>query len=154
MMQSNRARAGVVVVAIAVVVVLFVVLGGGDDSDEGATTATTERSAVSGKGDAKVDKENAQPTKEDAGADVKEIVVKGGEPVGGVQKLVYGKGEEIRFRVRSDVAEEVHVHGYDISEDVKAGDTASFDFAADIDGVFEVELEHSVVQIAELRVNP
>ena len=82
------------------------------------------------------------------------IVVKGGEPVGGVQELEYGAGDEIRFRVRSDVADEVHVHGYDVMEDVKAGGTVSFDFPAEIEGIFEVELEERMEQIAELRVNP
>ena len=82
------------------------------------------------------------------------IVVRGGEPVGGIQELEYSAGEEVRFKVRSDVADEVHVHGYDVMEDVKAGGTVSFDFPAEIEGIFEVELEERAEQIAELRVNP
>ena len=82
------------------------------------------------------------------------IVVRGGEPVGGVQELEYSAGEEVRFKVRSDVADEIHVHGYDLMEDVKAGGTVSFDFPAEIEGIFEVELEERAEQIAELRVNP
>jgi len=82
------------------------------------------------------------------------IVVRDGKPVGGVQELEYGSGERVRFRVRSDVADEVHVHGYDLSEDVAAGGSVSFSFPADIEGIFEVELEERGEQIAELRVNP
>ena len=82
------------------------------------------------------------------------IVVRNGEPADGVVELEYKKGDQIRFRVRSDVAEEVHVHGYDIFKEVEAGGSVGFDFAAEIDGVFEVELEASAVQLAELRVNP
>ena len=37
---------------------------------------------------------------------------------------------------------------------MKAGGTVEFDFPADIEGVFEVELESSATQIAELTVNP
>ena len=82
------------------------------------------------------------------------IVVRNGEPVGGVRELEYDAGERVRFEVRSDVADEVHVHGYDLTKDVAAGGTVSFSFPADIEGIFEVELEGLTEQIAELRVNP
>jgi ABC-type glycerol-3-phosphate transport system substrate-binding protein len=82
------------------------------------------------------------------------IIVRDGEPVGGVRELEYGAGDQIEFTVRSDVADEIHVHGYDLSKDVKAGGSVSFSFPAEIEGIFEVELEERGVQIAELRVNP
>ena len=69
-------------------------------------------------------------------------------------KLRVDKGETVRFRVRSPEDEEVHVHGYDIKKDVKAGQTARMSFKATIDGIFEIEFEHSAKQIAELRVDP
>ena len=82
------------------------------------------------------------------------IVVKNGEPVGGVKDLEYSAGERVRFTVDSDVADEVHVHGYDLMKDVPAGGSVSFSFPAEIEGIFEVELEGRKEQIAELRVNP
>jgi hypothetical protein len=82
------------------------------------------------------------------------IVIADGEPVGGVAELEFSAGDRIRFQVESDVDDEVHVHGYDLSEDVTAGGAASFDFPADIEGIFEVELEERAEPIAELRVNP
>ncbi len=82
------------------------------------------------------------------------IVVKNGEPVGGVQDLDYKAGERVRFTIDSDVADEVHVHGYDLTKDVAAGGSVSFSFSAEIEGIFEVELEEHKEQIAELRVNP
>lgn len=82
------------------------------------------------------------------------IVVKGGQPVGGIRDLRYKKGDRIHFEVRSDVADEIHVHGYDLMKDVAAGGSASFDFPASIEGVFEAELEGRNEQIAEIRVNP
>ena len=89
-----------------------------------------------------------------SGGDVPTIVVRDGEPVGGVQELEYSAGEEIRFRVSSDAAEEIHVHGYDLMKDVAAGGSAAFSFPAEIEGIFEVELEGRKEQIAEIRVNP
>jgi hypothetical protein len=86
--------------------------------------------------------------------DVPTIVVREGEPVGGVQELEFSAGEEIRFRVTSDEAEEIHVHGYDIAKDVPAGGTVEFAFPAELEGIYEAELEQLGVQIAELQVNP
>jgi Cu-Zn family superoxide dismutase len=91
---------------------------------------------------------------EDASGSVPTIEVKNDEPVGGVQELEFDSGEEIRFRVSSDAAEEIHVHGYDVAKDVPAGGTVEFSFPAEIEGIFEVELEALGTQIAELRVNP
>jgi Cu-Zn family superoxide dismutase len=88
------------------------------------------------------------------GEEVPTIVVRNGEPVGGIQTLEFDAGEEIRFRVSSDAAEEIHVHGYDIAKDVPAGGTIEFDFPADLEGIYEAELEELGVQIAELRINP
>lgn len=89
-----------------------------------------------------------------ATATVKKVVVENGKPVGGIQELEYSAGDEVAFSVESDVADEVHVHGYDLMKDVPAGGTVSFSFPAEIEGIFEVELEGRTEQIAEIRVNP
>jgi hypothetical protein len=86
--------------------------------------------------------------------DVPTIVVRDGEPVGGIQELEYSAGEEIRFRVSSDAAEEIHVHGYDLMKEVPAGGTVEFDFPAELEGIYEAELEGLGIQIVELRINP
>jgi hypothetical protein len=94
------------------------------------------------------------PESASMGGKVPTVVVRNGEPVGGIEELEYDAGDQIRFEVSSDVADEVHVHGYDLSQNVAAGGTVSFDFPADIEGIFEVELEGRAEQILELRVNP
>ncbi len=63
-----------------------------------------------------------------------------------------GVGEKLRIEVTSDAADEVHVHGYDVTEDLKAGKRATIDLTADIPGVFEVELEQSHTPLFELTV--
>ncbi len=85
---------------------------------------------------------------------VRTIVVRNGKPVGGIAHLAYKEGERVRFKVQSDVADEVHVHGYDVMKDVRAGGSVSFDFPATIEGVFEAELERRKEQILELQVSP
>ena len=95
-----------------------------------------------------------EKTVSSAAGGVPVVVVEGGEPKGGVQELTYNAGEPIRFRVESDVADEVHFHGYDVGKDVAAGDTVSFAVPATIAGIFEVELEEAKEQIAEVTVEP
>jgi hypothetical protein len=85
---------------------------------------------------------------------VGQITVKAGKPVGGVKQITVNKGDPIRFVVRSDVSDEVHVHGFNFHKDVKAGGSVSFAFPAKMDGEFEVELESRKEQIANLVVNP
>ena len=122
--KTTRLVGGLVVIAVAIV--LLAVLKKGDSSSD-----TTNSSGK-----------------------VPTIVIKHGKPVGGIRDLTYNKGEQIHFIVDSDVSDEVHMHGYDIMKDVKAGGTVSFDFPASIEGVFEAELEGRKEQILELTVNP
>jgi hypothetical protein len=99
-------------------------------------------------------KDDSTKTTSNTGGKLTTIVIKHGKPVGGIADLTYNKGEQVRFKVDSDVSDEVHMHGYDIMKDVKAGGSVSFDFPATIEGVFEAELEGRKEQILELTVNP
>ena len=80
------------------------------------------------------------------------VRIKGGRPVGGIQRATAKKDQQVALIVHSDVADEVHVHGYDIHKDVAAGGTIRIQFKANITGVFEAELESRKLQIAELTV--
>ena len=73
---------------------------------------------------------------------------------GKVTKLRFTEGDTVRFRVRSDGPEEVHVHGYDMMKDIGPARPITVSFKATITGIFEVEFEDSGEQIAELRVDP
>src|ERR671931_1871293 len=81
------------------------------------------------------------------------IHVVNGKPQGGIQKITVNKGQPVRFTVDSDVADEIHVHGYNFHKDVKKNGSVSFDFSATIDGIFVIELESRSEQIASLQVN-
>ena len=71
------------------------------------------------------------------------VDVVGGGPVGGVRRVEVELGSVVALMVASDIAEEVHVHGYDILRAASDGQPAHFAFAAEIPGVFEVEFEGS-----------
>jgi hypothetical protein len=148
-MQSNFAKLALVVAGAAGAVVLVVVLGDDDSEDEPTTAQTLTRETTAEK-----EKKPRGEGIEEATEQVPRITVVGGQPQGGVQDLEFSTGEEVRFEIVSDIAEHVHVHGYDVFQDVEPGKPAELAFPADIDGVFEVELEDSHVQIAELTVQP
>ncbi len=61
-------------------------------------------------------------------------------------------GQSVAVSVTSDVEEEVHIHGYDVSLPLSAGSPAEVTFIADIPGVFEVELEDSGTFLFEVLV--
>ena len=158
-MRSRKLGAAVAVVGVAAAVLLFVVLSGGDDDSDSAPSAGSETTSAAGAGGGS-QQEGSQGEQAGgssgggASSQVPTIVVRGAQPVGGVQDLTFSKGEDIRFTVRSDVADEVHLHGYDVMEDVPAGGSVEFDVPATIEGVFEVELEQRVVPLAEITVEP
>jgi hypothetical protein len=147
-MQSRRAGIALAVLGVAVAVVLFIVLSGDDDdsSSDTSTTAVATTTTTGGGGDT--------TTTTTTEAKVPTIVIEDGEPVGGIQDLEFNEGDDIRFRVESDADWEVHFHGYDIPMDVKAGGSVEFDVPATIEGVFEVEIEQTATQIAEITVSP
>ena len=80
------------------------------------------------------------------------VLIKGGKPVGGIQRATVKKGQKVAVVVHSDVADEVHVHGYDLHKDVDPGGTVHIVFPATITGVFEAELEDRKLQIIEFTV--
>lgn len=142
-MQSNTTRAIVAAVGVVLLVVLFFVFSGDDETGDDSTPSGT--ATTSSRGGSVTDGSATAPTK---------IVIKDGEPVGGVTDITVDKGDTVDFVVDSDTASEVHVHGYDLMQDVEAGGKVEFDFPADIDGIFDIELEETATQIAQLTVNP
>ena len=82
------------------------------------------------------------------------IVVKNGAPVGGIQQPTVEHGEHVALVVRSDIPDDVHVHGYDLKQEVKPGGSARIVFVANLAGRFVVELESHHLQIGQLEVRP
>jgi len=80
------------------------------------------------------------------------IVVENGAPKGGIVRATVNKDDHVVLVVKSDVADEIHLHGYDKKTDVTAGGTARLPFVANVPGRFEVELESRSIQIADLTV--
>jgi hypothetical protein len=80
------------------------------------------------------------------------VEVRDAKPVGGVQDLTWKKGQTIDLTVKSDTADEVHFHGYDVHKDVDKGGTVRFQIPATITGKFIVELEEHKQTLANVTV--
>jgi hypothetical protein len=150
-MDSRRVPALIALVGVVVAVGLFLLLKDDTADEDSVTTQPAETTSDgSGSGGQQQKPEEPRPDK----PEVPVIEIKDGQPVGGVAEFEVTQGDDIRFIVESDVDEEVHLHGYDVSMDVRAGGRVEFNVPATTDGVYEVELEHSVVPIAEISVVP
>ena len=129
--------------AIAVVAVILLA-SGGDETDDAANSAQTPTAtATASDGEA-----TATPTLT-ATPKPSPLLQAGRE-----RALTYTQGETVRFRVRNDEPEELHVHGYDIKKDLEPGKTVTVSFKGTIPGIFEIELEHSGTLLAQLKVIP
>jgi hypothetical protein len=80
------------------------------------------------------------------------LTVTEGTVSGATGRVPVPLGSTVRVQVTADVADEVHVHGYDLMTDTVPGQPVTIEFKADIPGVFEVELEQSKLPLTRLQV--
>ncbi len=81
-----------------------------------------------------------------------EVTVAGGRVDGGTDRVPVRAGTPVTLVVTSDAADEVHVHGYDLSADLAPGTPATVEFDATVPGVFEVELHDAGTLLLSLQV--
>ena len=92
------------------------------------------------------------PSSATAEARVVELTVRGGRVTGATGRVEVPVGSEVVLRVTTDVADELHLHGYDEKVDLAAGQPGELRFSADIPGTFEVELEEAGTLLTRLLV--
>jgi hypothetical protein len=142
--MSRRQRFTFLAIAVAIAVVAVIVLAdSSEDATEPTQTAATATPTPTSAGE-----ERGTPTPTATPKPPPLLTA------GKVSELKFTEGETIRFRVRSDAPEEIHVHCYDITRDVPAGRTITVSFKATITGICETEFHNSGEVIAELRVEP
>lgn len=138
--MPRQQRIALVAAAVVVAVLAFLVLRpSNDSSDKTASTGTSSTPAA-----------NAKPKPA-----TQSIRISGGKPAGGIKKIAVKKGDRVVLKVTSsDTSDEVHVHGYNLHGNLAPGKPVKITFKAKIEGIFEIELEGSKTQIAELKVEP
>lgn len=151
--MPGKQRAVLLLLALAAVIAAVIFIpslsdSGEDSGDDTVAAQAQPETTTSGATTTTV----APPERKRAPAET--ISVRDGKPVGGVQRLSYEKGQTVNLIVKSDVSDEIHIHGFDLKKNVRAGGRVSFSFKAKADGIYEIELEGRKQQLAKLRVNP
>ena len=146
--MSRQQRLVFAALAAVIAVVAVIVLAGG--GDEETTTVAPEPTAAATTAPAEQETpEGAEPAQASPGAAAGPTLKAGSE-----QTIEAKQGETVSFSVASDKDDEVHVHGYDIKKDVKAGESVEFSFEAKLTGIFEIELEEAGTSVGQLKVEP
>jgi heme/copper-type cytochrome/quinol oxidase subunit 2 len=143
---SRTQRLSFLAIAAVIAIVAVAILttaGGGDDEQEATSAQPTATAAAPDETPTETPEPTPTPKPQPP------LVTRGK-----VTKLRFEQGDTVKFRVRSDVADHVHVHGYDLFKDVTPGKTITLSFPAEITGIFEIELEDRGEEIAQLRVDP
>jgi FtsP/CotA-like multicopper oxidase with cupredoxin domain len=153
--MSAGNRIAIIAVGLVAVILAFVALRPADE-EEPASTATTAATTAAAATAATTNAATTTATaKTPADPATSTVVVKGGQPVGGVKEIEIERGDDVRIRVTADAPEEVHVHGYDLEKPVGPGQPAVFTITdANLEGIFEIELHGTATPIASLRVDP
>jgi hypothetical protein len=140
---------GIAAVIAVVAVVVILAAGGGDDGDSGTQASATQTATPTQDQTEASPQETETPTPTPT-PKPEPPLLKGGK----VTRLEFKEGDTVKFRVVSPVAEEVHIHGYNIAKDLEPNKEITVSFPATIEGIFEIEYEHAGEQIGELRVEP
>ena len=146
--MTGIGRRGVIGLLVGLVLVLSA-CGGGDDEPAAPASSTTSPAPITGAAPGATTGSTSSPTT--VAGQVVSVTVRGGQVQGPSRQRV-GRNETVVVRVTSDVADEIHVHGYNKTAPVAAGATGEVSFVANIPGVFEVELEKSGKVLFTLEV--
>ncbi|HUR40138.1 MAG TPA: hypothetical protein VM240_03125 [Verrucomicrobiae bacterium] len=83
-----------------------------------------------------------------------EIAIEGGKRVAGPDVIALTQGDEVLLRMTADKADELHLHGYDLSLKLQPGTPAELRFRAERSGRFEYELHHAHADLGVIEVQP
>ena len=150
-MSPDFRRIALIAASLGLILSLFFALR--DDGNEQGALATTVATTTIVDEPPEIEEPPPTTTTAGVGREIR-IDVVNGQPSSGIVRKAIDRGDSIEVVVRSDVADHIHVHGYDLTADVAPGRPARIAFEATIPGRFEVELEDRGVQIADLEVRP
>ena len=138
--MSKGGRWGLIALAVAVIVAGFAIAQpGDDDGQDGVAETVTAETQTETSPTATAPSAPKPPPDGSDPVRTTRIRLVGHAVEGGVKSIEVEKGERVRIVVTSDLADDIHVHGYDIEQPVGPGAPYAFTFRADIEGIFEIE---------------
>lgn len=134
--------------------ILVVTCGSGatTSTTQGSSTSTTTTTTVAETTSTAAAVTTTVPQTTTTGLEA-DVTVTGGE-VDGPDLFEYALGDLVEITVLTDVADEIHVHGYDLMFDAEPGIPVEISFEADAQGIFEVEMEANHLLLFEIQVTP
>jgi hypothetical protein len=82
-----------------------------------------------------------------------QVQIAGGQVSGDTGRVPVAAGTGVTLTITSDVADEVHLHGYDLEAELTPGTPAEITFDATLPGVFEVELHEAGTVLLTIQVS-
>ena len=123
----------------------------GTDPDTASGAGTTSSFAPSTTSSSAASSSSAAPSTA-AGQRI-EVGIAGGQVTGDTGRIPVAAGDQVTMVVTSDVPDELHVHGYDLTAELVPGTPAELTFAATVPGVFEVELHDAGTVLLTIQVS-
>lgn len=155
-MNPQFRNAALIAAGLGLIVSLYFALrpGGDDETTPTTTLAQTTTAATTTEPGVTTTAATTAPATTAEPAVVRITVSVPGDKAPTVKHFTIQQDSQVVFVVNSELADEVHLHGYDLSADVAPGQPATIRFKANAPGVFEAELESRSLPIAELEVRP
>ena len=86
--------------------------------------------------------------------DVFDLEIKDGRLASGKSVIQVHRGEQVVLRFKSNTADELHLHGYDLHARITPQETAVLEFSANRTGRFTLELHQAQTELGALEVYP
>lgn len=153
-LPSARPIAARLTAAAVVLAAVLTACGGGEPKPTATTpapTTSTPTATAPGTPTASASP-TATPTPTPVADVVIDITVAGGKVSTADRTVKIKRGQSVALTITSDQADEVHVHGYDLTLDLVAGKPTTIKFDADQTGKFEVELHEAGTVLVRLEV--
>ena len=155
-------KVALIAASLGLLVSLFLALNPDDDEETAttvaATTAATTEPEPATTEATTTEATTTEPPPTTTAPPVPDVVTirvtVGANGVESVRRFSVRRGREVVLVVTSELADHVHLHGYDLMADVAPGAPGTIRFTADAPGRFEIELEDRGLPIAELEVRP
>jgi len=125
--------------------------GCGASGDDPASSGTTGSGSTSSSTSASSSSSSSSPSSSPSGRTI-EVTVEGSKVTPAPTTVDLGVGEKLTLTVTSDHADQLHIHGFEVEQDLVAGQPTTVTVTGDQPGVYEVETHHPELRLMKIAV--
>ena len=145
-------RSGRLALGAGLLVIALPLAACGSDEDTPSSAPTVSATTAPSSTPSAAPSAEPSPSTTPDDAQVISVTVAGGAVSGVQPRTEVPLGSKVRLTVTSDAVDEIHVHGYDLTTALTAGQAAQLEFVADRPGIFEIELHDAGTVLTRLQV--